>query len=401
MLFPDAFGLIALVSIVLQGLELLTDVGIGASIVQNKRGEDPAFLNTAWTIHVIRGVGIFICACLIAYPMGVFYGEPELISIIAVMSVTGLISGFNSMAVLLASRKLWVGRATVMALAIRAASICVMVVWAYLSPTVWVFVGGNIVSAILTAILSHMIFPWWRMKFQWDAQAAREIVRFGKWMLLTSALAFFASQIDRLTLAKLVPLTLVGIYSIGFMWAMLPQQVVQSWMGRVFFPLAAEAFRNSDGNRARLKLYRRRMLWLSALGIALFGGLITPAYRLLYTPVYWQATEFLQIILFGVLIRVLDEPYRAYNLALGQPKFTSIGAAGSILIFAVVLNPLYVQYSAHGIAMAYSISQLGMLVVSIYGVRKTGLADLITDTVAVLACLGVWGGLYFATNGIV
>jgi O-antigen/teichoic acid export membrane protein len=397
MLFPDAFGLIALVSIVLQGLELLTDVGIGASIVQNKRGEDPAFLNTAWTIHVIRGVGIFICACLIAYPMGVFYGEPELISIIAVMSVTGLISGFNSMAVLLASRKLWVGRATVMALAIRAASICVMVVWAYLSPTVWVFVGGNIVSAILTAILSHMIFPWWRMKFQWDAQAAREIVRFGKWMLLTSALAFFASQIDRLTLAKLVPLTLVGIYSIGFMWATLPLQLLQAWTGRVLFPFASDTLRDPQGDRLRLRRYRRRVVWLSAIGIGAFGGIATPAMHLLYTPTYWPAADFLSLILIGTAAKMLDDLYRPLNLALGQPKYTSAGSAASLLLFIAAVYPLYGLYGAHGVAIAFSISQIGTLAASAYGARRAGLADLGSDMAAVLAGVGVWAALYFAT----
>jgi O-antigen/teichoic acid export membrane protein len=400
LLVPEAFGLMALVAIVVQGLGLLTDVGIGASIIQNKRGEEPEFLNTAWTIHVIRGIGMFACICLIAYPFAGFYGEPRLFPVVAVMSLTVLISGFNSMVVTLAGRKLWVGRVTLMNLVSQIAGIVVMVVWALVSPTVWALVAGNIVSISATAILSHMIFPWWKIRFQWQTESAREIVRFGKWMLLTSALAFLAGQIDRLTLAKLVPLHLVGIYSIGFMWATLPLQVIQAWMGRVLFPLAADIFRTLDGRDKQLKVYRRRAIWLSLLGIGLFGGLITPAYRLLYRPEYWQATQFLEIILFGALIRILDEPYRSFNLALGQPQYTFFGAAASILIFAATVYPLYGQYAAYGVAVAYSISQVGTLAVSLYGVRKAKLMDIRVDLAAVLVCFAIWGALYFATRNL-
>ena len=42
-LFPEAFGLMALVQVVLASLSMLSDLGIFSAIVQNKRGDD---LNT-------------------------------------------------------------------------------------------------------------------------------------------------------------------------------------------------------------------------------------------------------------------------------------------------------------------------------------------------------------------
>ncbi|WP_416670812.1 oligosaccharide flippase family protein [Egbenema bharatensis] len=47
LLFPEFFGLMGLVNVFIIGLALFSDVGIGVSIVQNKRGEEPAFANTA------------------------------------------------------------------------------------------------------------------------------------------------------------------------------------------------------------------------------------------------------------------------------------------------------------------------------------------------------------------
>ena len=54
LLFPEAFGLMVLVTIFMQGIAMFSDIGIIPSIIQNKRGDDPRFLNTAWTIQVIR-----------------------------------------------------------------------------------------------------------------------------------------------------------------------------------------------------------------------------------------------------------------------------------------------------------------------------------------------------------
>jgi O-antigen/teichoic acid export membrane protein len=74
---PDVFGLMALVYVFISGLHLFSDIGIGTSIIQNKRGDDPVFLNTAWTMQVIRGVGLWICSFLIAWPVAAFYAKPN------------------------------------------------------------------------------------------------------------------------------------------------------------------------------------------------------------------------------------------------------------------------------------------------------------------------------------
>ena len=55
LLFPEAFGIMSLVTVVMQGLTMISDLGVGPSIIHSKRGDDPNFLNTAWTIQVIRG----------------------------------------------------------------------------------------------------------------------------------------------------------------------------------------------------------------------------------------------------------------------------------------------------------------------------------------------------------
>src|SRR5687768_14214495 len=72
-LLPDDFGVVNTVGFFIVLLAALSDVGIEQAVIQNKRGDDPDFLNTAWTVHVLRGVFLFVGACVVAYPAYLFY----------------------------------------------------------------------------------------------------------------------------------------------------------------------------------------------------------------------------------------------------------------------------------------------------------------------------------------
>jgi O-antigen/teichoic acid export membrane protein len=78
LLFPEAFGVAALVNILNQGLVMLSDVGLPTVIVQSERGDDPRFLNTAFTWQAARALALWLIASACAIPMALLYHEPQL-----------------------------------------------------------------------------------------------------------------------------------------------------------------------------------------------------------------------------------------------------------------------------------------------------------------------------------
>src|SRR4030095_13470734 len=52
-LFPQAFGLMALIQVFLRGLQMFSDLGVGLSVIREHRN-DSVFLNTAWTAQALR-----------------------------------------------------------------------------------------------------------------------------------------------------------------------------------------------------------------------------------------------------------------------------------------------------------------------------------------------------------
>jgi O-antigen/teichoic acid export membrane protein len=95
LLFPEAFGLMMLVSVFMQGIGMFSDIGTGTSIIQNKRGGEPNFLNTAWSLQVIRGTVIWLIACAISPFYANIFNEPMLTQLIPVAGFAAVISGFN------------------------------------------------------------------------------------------------------------------------------------------------------------------------------------------------------------------------------------------------------------------------------------------------------------------
>ena len=57
LLLPELFGLMGLAYVFIVGVHLFSDIGLGPSIIQNKRGEESEFINTAWTMQIILGLG--------------------------------------------------------------------------------------------------------------------------------------------------------------------------------------------------------------------------------------------------------------------------------------------------------------------------------------------------------
>ena len=90
LLHPQMFGLMTLVNIFVQGLQGFSDVGIGPAIIQSKRGDDPVFLNTAWTVQALRGLSLGAVATAIAWPVAKLYGEPQLFWLLPVAGLAAV-----------------------------------------------------------------------------------------------------------------------------------------------------------------------------------------------------------------------------------------------------------------------------------------------------------------------
>lgn len=321
LLMPEAFGLMALVQVFITGLIMFSDTGINTSIVQNKRGDDPAFLNTAWTMQIGRGVLLWILCCAIAYPAGSLYDEPMLATTLPVAGLAPLLQGFSTTNVATANRHLLLGRLTALELGAQAVGIVVMVLLAYQMRSVWALVLGSVFTVALQVALQHLLLPGIRNRLHWDKSAFWTLFNFGKFLFLSTAVTFAIVHGDKAILGAYISLSELGVYNIGYLLGSLPFLLCSAINTKVLFPVyrMKPVTRSSENRRNIAKL--RRLILGGAIGICAllaFGGVWLV--ELMYTPQFALAGPVVVLLSAASVPRILQLSYGQVLLVAGDSK---------------------------------------------------------------------------------
>lgn len=405
LLAPEMFGLMTLVQTFLLGLTLFSDIGIRPSIIQNKRGDDPVFLNTAWTMQAIRGVLLWIGCFLIAVPVSRFYDNPQIVWLLPLVGATAVLDGFNSTSLATLNRKVSIAKLTIFEVVSQAISLVVMVIWAFFKRTIWALVGGILLGSVVRLVWSHRLESSIRNRFTWDQESVRELTAFGRWIFISTAMTFLATQADRLILGKLFSLETLGIYTVAFTFADLPNQVIAQINGKVIFPVLSQRA-DLPRDELRQKILQKRWLLLLALaiGVALFTCFGDVLILRLYDARYTDAAWMLSILSLGIWIGAISRTLHSTLLAVGKPLY---GAYGFFLkfVYMVAAIPLgAAQLGMLGAIIAIASADLPFYAVVSYGAWREKLSmlvqDLLTTLLLVAAIAALLAVRYFVGMGL-
>jgi O-antigen/teichoic acid export membrane protein len=388
----EAFGLMAIVYTFRGMIDLFSDIGIGPSIIQNPRGDDPRFLDTAWTLQLGRGIGLFLFATACAVPMASFYGHPEIVWLIPAASVAGLIAGVRSTKAAIAERHLILGWLSAIEVIAQVAALIVMVIWALVSPSVWALVFGGLVGASVDVGLGHLVLRGYNAKPGWDKAALASLMHFGKWVFLSTMLTFAVNEADRLVFGKLISLAELGVYNVALTIASIPMAAMHSLASRVIFPLFSRV--NEGGDQAGKELThvfrqaRRLHLVLSGWALSGFIGGGPAAVALIYDDRYTAGGWMLQFLAAAAWLSTPESTNSSASLAMGQPRWLAFGNF-SKLVGMVLLLPLgYALGGFRGALLAYAASELFRYAASTLGVYRRGLRTMSQDAGFTLVVIG-------------
>ena len=339
LLFPEAFGLMALVMVFLMGLGQLSDVGVTPAILQSKRGDDRAFLDTAWTIQVIRGACLWVVACIAAWPMAAIYGEPMLQQLLPVAALTLLITGFRPTRMDTANRHLTLGRVTVIDMSVQMLGVLVAVLVAWATGSVWALVISGVVGALAEIAINSAALPGPRNRFRWERPAAWELVNFGKWVFLATVCGFVFTQADKLLIGKYLPLELFGVYNIGFFLAAFPMLLGGVVTRKILIPIYREAPpAESRENFQKLRRMRFAVTALLMAMVSVFAGLGVWLVALMYDPRYAMAGAVVVVLACAQMPMLIVQTYDQAALAAGDSRsfFVLAAVRAALMVLCLV-----------------------------------------------------------------
>jgi O-antigen/teichoic acid export membrane protein len=351
LLFPAAFGQIAVATSLVAGLILVSDLGIHAVILQSPSGDQERFLRSAWTLQALRGLGLWVMLVSLCgltsfsgiqmmLPADSVFAASHFFLITSVYGFSVVLSGLESTAINLNVRRLNLRPIVFLDLFTRVFSLPVMIVWALIAPSVWALVGGALTGSIARLITSHVLVPGPRMHFEWDKLYVREIIHFGRWVAVSSIATFLRGQSDRLIFAFLLPDSVLGLYAIAKMLVDTVEGILERLNATLTLPVLGEVIRSKDDN-FRTKYYTFRFPF--ELAAPMLSGVLVSAGALivhvLFDARYSDAGPMLQILSIGLI---------TYPALFFGGAFTAIGATNVSALISVLQAVSFVIFVSLG-----------------------------------------------------
>ncbi len=402
LLQPEFFGLMALVTTFRMGLELFSDIGISQNIVNSKRGDDPVFLNTAWSLQAIRGVIIWlICVIFITYPASYFYDDKRLLILIPISVLSSVFEGFSSTSIHTLHKRMELGKISIYEFALQVSFVGTLIALVFFYPTIWSLAIGTAIGGIYKLVSSFWLIPGYTNKFAWDKEAVKEILSFGKWMFAASGLMFAAEQADRLVLAKLLSFKLLGVYTIAYTLASIPKEVIRQLSYKVIFPTISQQ-RDLPRSILRVKILKQRRLILLGCAIIL-AALVTVGdliISLLYDQRYIAATWMMPILCCGMWFSLLFYTISPALLAIGKPLYS---AQSNFARFVIIILAVPIANQNFGIIGAIGViafSDVPLYIVNLYGLWQEKLFCFAQDVQTTVFFIIILALLLFLRNSL-
>jgi len=368
---PAYFGLMALTTTIIVGLYLVSHLGLEDGVIQHANGEQSNFLFTAWTLQVIRGALLFLITIPLAFPVAAFYHERLLISLLPMLGFTCIVGAFSSPSLLLLARQMGVARVSFLELLTALVQFAVTAIWALIHADIWALVGGKLVSEIVRTAVSYYIAPTTRPRFILEPEAFSYLIRFGRWILLSTGLTFFALQSDRLILGKLISWQMLGVYGIAYTLSDVPRQVISQFSSRVGYPFIAR-FSGLPRREFRSVLMRYRG-YVLALGALALTVVITTGDRFIfhvYDKRYHQAAWMVVILGCGLWHTLISATMTPVLLSIQKAYYHTIAMALYCLTLFICLPLGFHLFGILGAVVAVAISDFPVYVVSSFALAR-------------------------------
>lgn len=366
LLSPEVFGLMGICLIVIRGLDLFTETGIGPALIHRQERVDEA-KNTAFTLQIIRGVLLAGLALLLGPLAAHIYDEPQLTSLIYVLAIVFAINGLANLNTVLLQKQLDFRRLTFLELLVAVSSTIAVAALAFWLRSVWALVLGHVMMSIMRVVLSYVLIREHPVP-RFDKQLAREIFQYGRYITGLTIVLFVTTEVDNMVIGKVLGFEWLGYYTMAFTLANIPATHISKIASNVLFPAYSSIQRDSA---------KMRLAYLTVLRVV--GGIAIPAaaglaalapdvVTVVYGPKWAPAVPALRILaLFGAARAVGMLGGYLYN-ALGKPKISFYLTAGKLLVILACIYPMTARFGVTGAALAVAIPQvlgdaLGLVIV--------------------------------------
>lgn len=354
---PDEFGTYAVALVALAAVLSFNELGVSLAIVRWE--EDPRrVVPTVATISFVASVLFFALAWFVTPVFASAMGDPTATDVVRVMLVCVPLNGLVAAPAALLQREfqqgkrtaadqvnVWLGAGVSVALALLG--------WGAMSLAI-----GRVVASVVFSIMLIAFAPA-GLRFGWDRQLVRPLLRFGLPLAAASIAVFAVGYADQIVVGVVLGAPALGFYLLAFNLASFPVAMLSQPIRAV----APAAFARIQNDPARMDVNFRaafRLVLAVALpACAFIAGAALPIVTFVYGDAWAPAALALQWLALQAAVRIVFE--LAYDFLAVKRRSATLMTIQAI--WFVALLPALVVGAHFGGIEGVAAAQLAVAVV--------------------------------------
>jgi len=364
----EVFGIMGIVLIVVNTLHTCTQHGFSYALVQ-KTGKVKSYLDTYFTVSLLRGVAITILLVLIAPAVASFFGIRHLSMVLCVSALYFLLEGLENPGIIYLDKELEFKKYFFFKLSSVIAEFSVVMILAVYFRTIWILVIGMLSSVFVRVIASYIVHPY-RPKISFDKAKARSMFRFGKWIFMSKTLVLLLTQGDDFIVGKFLGPAALGLYQMAYRISNTPATEFSQIVAKVAYP----AYSKLQNDMKRLKKGFENVLQITLLFSFPISGLIfVLAYDFtkLFLGFKWlPMVSAVQILsLYGIL-RALGGTTGVVFMAIDKNHIRTRIQFFQLIFLAVIIFPMSRLWGVNGVAFAVTLNAAVFVLIMLWKIFK-------------------------------
>lgn len=214
LLTPDAFGVVATLTMIITFAEIFTDAGFQKYLIQHNFKDEldrEQSTNVAFWSNLIMSLVIWLIIGLFCEPLATLVGNPGLGHVLTIACVSIPLAAFSSIQMALYKRDLDFKTL----FKVRIVGICIPLVvtipLAFILKSFWALVIGTIVSNLVNAVLLTA-FSRWKPKFYYSFAKLKEMLSFTIWSMIEAVSIWLTSYVDVFIIGVYLSEYYLGLY---------------------------------------------------------------------------------------------------------------------------------------------------------------------------------------------
>lgn len=335
---PKAFGLMAIVMVVMESAGIFADVGLSSAIIQRKEPTKEELVTLYW-FNVIVGFIVFSVVYLFTPVIAIGFSVAEIKSLLPVAAVSFLISPFGVQFQILLRKYLRFDVIAKINISSAIAGMLTAIGCALNGYGVWSLVWGGLINV---AVRTGLLIGWgwhakWQPKLYFRWSDMHGYLSFGLYRVGAMVANHINSRADQILIGVLMGPVALGYYNIAFRLVMEPIQKISPILTSVAFPV----FSIIQDDTARLKrgFFQMISFLMSVNAPVLIGmAVVAPlAVPLLIGEKWLPSIPLVQILSFYALGRSLGNAGGSLIIAKGRASWTFYWNIVLLLIIPAVV----------------------------------------------------------------